>query len=320
MTRVEEELLRTGNTAPERAISLRARALCAPGPTAREEFEARVDGALSSRRAAHRVSATIRSSLPEGHAYLRRDGSAGEARHVAPRRLPSRNSETSGVVACCRANGPMKRQSRLRRLCALALLPRNARIAISIPMCAKRDDETRWAARIARELKLRPHVRPAATVFDLFRRRHAVADEPLRSARCSNAIRRLWRVAPDVEITLEANPTSVEATRFRDYRAAGVNRVSIGVQALDDASLKALGRLHPRVKRSMRSRSRAPIFARDSFDLIYARPDQTRAMGRGIETRDLGRRPNICRSTSSPSKRARLLRRCTPRGKLKITR
>jgi hypothetical protein len=53
-----------------------------------------------------------------------------------------------------------------------------------------------------------------------------------------------WTIAPNAEVTLEANPTSVEADRFRGYRAAGVNRVSLGVQALDDASLKELGRLH----------------------------------------------------------------------------
>src|SRR4051794_12789282 len=59
-----------------------------------------------------------------------------------------------------------------------------------------------------------------------------------------DAIGKHWRVAADAEVTLEANPTSVEAARFRGYRSAGVNRVSLGVQALDDASLKALGRLH----------------------------------------------------------------------------
>ena len=59
-----------------------------------------------------------------------------------------------------------------------------------------------------------------------------------------DAIGKHWTVAPDVEVTLEANPTSVEATRFRGYRAAGVNRVSLGVQALDDAALKELGRMH----------------------------------------------------------------------------
>ena len=61
-----------------------------------------------------------------------------------------------------------------------------------------------------------------------------------------DGIAKHWTVAPDVEVTLEANPTSVEAERFRGFRAAGVNRVSLGVQALDDASLKELGRLHTR--------------------------------------------------------------------------
>ena len=59
-----------------------------------------------------------------------------------------------------------------------------------------------------------------------------------------DAIADAWTLAPDAEITLEANPTSVEAGRFRGYRAAGVNRLSIGVQALNDADLKALGRRH----------------------------------------------------------------------------
>ena len=59
-----------------------------------------------------------------------------------------------------------------------------------------------------------------------------------------DAISKHWTLLPDVEVTLEANPTSVEATRFAGYRAAGVNRVSLGVQALDDAKLKELGRMH----------------------------------------------------------------------------
>ena len=72
-----------------------------------------------------------------------------------------------------------------------------------------------------------------------------------------DAIARHWPVAPDVEVTLEANPTSVEATRFRGYRAAGVNRVSLGVQALDDAALKDSAGCIRRTRRSTRSRSRA---------------------------------------------------------------
>jgi putative oxygen-independent coproporphyrinogen III oxidase len=84
-----------------------------------------------------------------------------------------------------------------------------------------------------------------------------------------------WSVAPDVEVTLEANPTSVEATRFRGYRAAGVNRVSLGVQALDDAALKELGRLHTAQEALDAVAVARSIFDRYSFDLIYARPQQS---------------------------------------------
>ncbi len=84
-----------------------------------------------------------------------------------------------------------------------------------------------------------------------------------------------WSVAPDVEVTLEANPTSVEATRFRGYRAAGVNRVSLGVQALDDTALKELGRLHTAQEALDAVAVARSIFDRYSFDLIYARPHQS---------------------------------------------
>lgn len=90
-----------------------------------------------------------------------------------------------------------------------------------------------------------------------------------------NAIGKHWTIAGDVEVSLEANPTSVEATRFRGYRAAGVNRVSLGVQALDDQSLTGLGRLHT-VQEALDAIAVArAIFDRYSFDLIYARPGQT---------------------------------------------
>jgi oxygen-independent coproporphyrinogen-3 oxidase len=96
-----------------------------------------------------------------------------------------------------------------------------------------------------------------------------------------DAVARHWTVHPDVEVTLEANPTSVEATRFRGYRAAGVNRVSLGVQALDDAALAALGRLHSMREALDAVATARKIFARYSFDLIYARPGQTPAAWRG---------------------------------------
>ena len=90
-----------------------------------------------------------------------------------------------------------------------------------------------------------------------------------------DAIARHWQVAPDAEITLEANPTSVEAGRFRGYRAAGVNRVSLGVQALDDKVLSELGRLHTAREALDAVAVARGIFDRYSFDLIYARPQQT---------------------------------------------
>ena len=93
-----------------------------------------------------------------------------------------------------------------------------------------------------------------------------------------DAVGKHWTVAPDVEVTLEANPTSVEAARFKGYRAAGVNRVSLGVQSLNDASLKALGRLHTAQEALAAVTVARSVFDRTSFDLIYARPEQTPTM------------------------------------------
>ena len=84
-----------------------------------------------------------------------------------------------------------------------------------------------------------------------------------------------WRLESEAEITLEANPTSVEAERFAGYRAAGVNRLSLGVQALDDASLKALGRQHNAAEALAALELAKRHFGRVSFDLIYAREGQT---------------------------------------------
>jgi putative oxygen-independent coproporphyrinogen III oxidase len=98
---------------------------------------------------------------------------------------------------------------------------------------------------------------------------------PQTVAAILDAIAKHWRVAPHAEVTLEANPTSVEATRFAGYRAAGVNRVSLGVQALDDASLKELGRLHSAREALDAVAIARRSFERYSFDLIYARPGQS---------------------------------------------
>lgn len=99
--------------------------------------------------------------------------------------------------------------------------------------------------------------------------------QPSTVAAILDAIGRHWTIAPDVEVTIEANPTSVEMERFRGYRSAGVNRVSLGVQALDDNTLAELGRLHS-VKEALDAVAVArAVFERYSFDLIYARPRQT---------------------------------------------
>ena len=98
---------------------------------------------------------------------------------------------------------------------------------------------------------------------------------PSSVAAILDAIGKHWTVAADAEVTLEANPTSVEASRFRDCRAAGVNRVSLGVQALDDRALKELGRLHSAREALDAVAVARAVFERYSFDLIYARPEQT---------------------------------------------
>ena len=90
-------------------------------------------------------------------------------------------------------------------------------------------------------------------------------------------IAELWPVDADAEITLEANPGSVEAARFAGYRAAGVNRVSIGVQSLREGDLKRLGRIHSVAEAKAAVEIARRTFDRFSFDLIYARPDQTLA-------------------------------------------
>ncbi len=92
-----------------------------------------------------------------------------------------------------------------------------------------------------------------------------------------SAIARHWRIAPGAEVTLEANPSSVEAARFRGYRSAGVNRVSLGVQSLEPEALRKLGRLHSVDEARTAIGTALATFDRVSFDLIYARPGQTAA-------------------------------------------
>ncbi len=98
---------------------------------------------------------------------------------------------------------------------------------------------------------------------------------PNATGRIIDAIARHWTVEPKAEITLEANPTSVEVDRFKGFRTAGVNRVSLGVQSLREGPLAELGRRHSVEEAVAAVRIAQSIFERSSFDIIYARPKQT---------------------------------------------
>jgi putative oxygen-independent coproporphyrinogen III oxidase len=137
-------------------------------------------------------------------------------------------------------------------------------------------DEDRFASAFAREIETTASRTPGREVTSIFLGGGTPSlMQPKTVAAILDAIGKHWHVAPEAEVTLEANPTSVEATRFAGYRAAGVNRVSLGVQALDDASLKMLGRLHTAREALDAVAIARRSFDRYSFDLIYARPDQT---------------------------------------------
>ncbi|MGB0631094.1 MAG: radical SAM family heme chaperone HemW [Alphaproteobacteria bacterium] len=97
---------------------------------------------------------------------------------------------------------------------------------------------------------------------------------PKTAAAVLDALSTYWSLAPDMEITLEANPSSVEAGKFADFRAAGVNRVSVGVQSFDDTALRFLGRAHGADEAREAVTLAKQTFDRVSFDLIYALPGQ----------------------------------------------
>jgi len=149
-------------------------------------------------------------------------------------------------------------------------------------------DHARWARALVRETKaaLAPyHGRAGVRLESVFFGGGTPSlMAPETAAAVLDAARALVPFAADVEITLEANPTSVEAEKFEAFRAAGINRVSLGVQALDDAALRFLGREHDAGEAMAAVDLARSAFPRWSFDLIYARPDQTPdAWGRELE-------------------------------------
>ncbi len=137
-------------------------------------------------------------------------------------------------------------------------------------------DQSQWADAYCREIqRIGDELGPRTLNSIFFGGGTPSLMEPEMVARVIDKAAQTWNFSNKIEITLEANPTSVEARRFYGFRAAGVNRVSIGVQALSDVDLRALGRLHS-VSEAMSAIELAQsIFPRMSFDLIYARQNQT---------------------------------------------
>jgi len=142
----------------------------------------------------------------------------------------------------------------------------------------ERVDHARWRGALLRELEHYARDTQGRTVTSIFFGGGTPSlMEPETVAALIQRVRDLWPVANDVEITLEANPTSVEIGKFRAFRSAGVNRVSLGVQSLVASDLTFLGRQHDAAQALAAVQMAAGTFDRFSFDLIYARPQQTLA-------------------------------------------
>ena len=138
-------------------------------------------------------------------------------------------------------------------------------------------DQSRWASALAAEIARVAAETPGRVLQSVFfggGTPSLMAPETVDTI--LTAVRAAWPMANDVEITLEANPTSVEAGRFRAYAQAGVNRLSMGVQALNDSDLRALGRQHTAAEARAAFDIARAHFGRVSFDLIYARQHQSR--------------------------------------------
>ncbi|HEY4547371.1 MAG TPA: radical SAM family heme chaperone HemW [Pedomonas sp.] len=137
-------------------------------------------------------------------------------------------------------------------------------------------DHARWRRALLAELAYEAALTPGKPVVSIFFGGGTPSlMEPATVAAIIDEVARLWPMTSNVEITLEANPGSVEAAKFKGFAEAGVNRVSLGVQALDDAALKLLGRRHDLSEALAALELATNTFGRVSFDLIYARPGHT---------------------------------------------
>ena len=174
-------------------------------------------------------------------------------------------------------------------------------------------DEARFLAAYLRELDhVKALIGPREVASIFFGGGTPSLMKPATTAAILDHIAKLWPIRPGAEVTLEANPGSVEATRFAGYKSAGVNRVSMGLQSLRDEQLKKLGRIHTVAEAKAALDIAWRTFDRFSFDLIYARPGQMPEDWRAELAR--GARPRRTPPLALPAHhRARYAVRRTPR-------
>jgi hypothetical protein len=243
-------------------------------------------GGPSGLAAARHERLRLRSGLSPGrpHPHLRRDGRRGEAR--------LETGSAGRPVASCPCLPEIRPRTSGLRLNRLLPIDRDPGFGVYVhwPFCAAKCpycdfnshvrhqgvDQERYAKAFLAELADRRRRTGPRTVTSIFIGGGTPSlMKPETVGAILEGIAANWSVPSGIEVTLEANPSSVEADRFRGYRAAGVNRVSLGVQALNDKDLRFLGRLH-NVEEALKAIGLArEIFPRLSFDLIYARPGQT---------------------------------------------
>jgi putative oxygen-independent coproporphyrinogen III oxidase len=154
-------------------------------------------------------------------------------------------------------------------------------------------DQTRWAAAFEKEIDRIADMTSDRVLNSVFFGGGTPSLMDVSTVdRLMARIQKRWKLANDFEVTLEANPTSIEAQRFVGYFAAGVNRVSVGVQALNDSDLKALGRLHSADEALAAVELARTTFDRVNFDLIYARQNQSVGQWQAELTRALNLEPD----------------------------
>ena len=302
-TRRRRSCIERGAIAPDRRRAHFVSALCVAWPDGHlEEFEAhgrRHAGLAAARRrwASATIRCSCRTAMPAPSARCRaRRSTACRRAAKACRTAPAPSSSWRRRVLSSDEHRAEHSASTSTGRSAC----RNARIATSTATCAMPPiDEARFVRAFTAEIAATAARVPGRTVSTIFFGGGTPSlMQPATVGAILDAIARHWTVAPDVEVTLEANPTSVEATRFRGYRAAGVNRVSLGVQALDDAALKAARPAAHRARGARRGRGRArdlrALFVRP--DLCAAGPDAGRPGPPSSSARSRGRRASVALS------------------------